>query len=135
MIIINNLHKVTVTLLSGILLLLTGCSYYQHYEQQLEHKKQCRTHCEQRYQHCLRVCDDNPALCRLKSKARAAAHFAFYQHQQNVKGQVVMEELNAFRDPLVCRNTTCDCVEDKNMCQQACRGFIRKRLQYAMQLK
>lgn len=129
------IYKAKLGLVCGIMLLLTACSYYQHYAQKNEHRKQCRMQCEQRFQCCLKVCDDNKALCRMKSKVRAAMHFSQYRQQQNVKGQIVSEELNSFRDPLACRKTTCDCVEDKNMCQQACRGSIRKRLQYTMQLK
>lgn len=135
MTIMNILYKAKLGLVCGIMLLLNACSYYQHYSQKVDVRNQCLAQCEQRFQTCQRVCDDNKAVCRAKNKARAAMHFAHYQCQQNVKGQVVSEELNSFRDPLACRKTTCECLEDKNMCQQACRGSIRKRLQYAMQLK
>lgn len=114
--------------------LLSACSYMHNQQQLFEQRKLCIAHCDERFQYCKQTCDENEKLCRMKSEARAAVHFAHYQHQQKVKGQVVMEEVNVFRDPLACRKVTCDCVQDKNMCQQACRGAIHKRLQYAMQL-
>ena len=132
---LNLLPKFKYGLVCAMMLLLAACSYYQHSMQKQEEIRQCLLHCEQRYQTCLSVCDDNLADCNMKSQARSAVHFAHYRHQQTMKGQVVTAETKAFQDPLACRKTTCDCVEDKNMCHQACRGFINKRLQYAMQLK
>ena len=114
--------------------LLSACSYMQNQHQLFEQQKLSAAHCDQRYQHCKQTCDENEKSCLAKSDARAAVHFARYQHQQNVKGQIVTEEVQAFRDPLACRKATCDCDQDKMMCQQAYRGSIYKRLQYAMQL-
>lgn len=116
------------------MLLLSACAYFDSQHQQFDQNRRCHAHCDQRYQYCTHICDDNENLCRMKAKANAAVHFAQYKHRQQVQGQVVAAELAAFRDPLACRKTTCDCDQDKNMCKQACRGSIRKRLQYAMQL-
>lgn len=115
-------------------LLLSACSYMSHQQQRFAHQKAGSANCDERYRHCMQICDDNEKLCRIKRDAVAAVHFARYKQQQNVKGQVISEELKAFRDPLACLKTTCECEQDIVMCKQAYRGVIYKRLQYAMQL-
>jgi hypothetical protein len=129
-----NLHKTAKWLMLLCIGLISACSYMQNQQQLFAQRKISAAHCDQRYQYCQKTCDDNLNLCRTKSDARAARHFARYQQQQNVKGQIVMEEVQAFREPLACRKMTCDCDQDKMMCQQAYRGSIYKRLQSAMQL-
>ena len=130
---LNLKYSSRIGMIFGVLL-LSACSYMHHQQQRFEHQKACRAHCDERYRHCMQVCDDNEKLCRIKRDAIAAVHFARYKQQQNLKGQVITEELKAFRDPLACLKTTCDCEQDKMMCKQAYRGAIYKRLQYAMQL-
>jgi hypothetical protein len=129
-----NFRKYSNAVIYLSLLLLSACTYFNNQHVQFEHWKLCQAHCDQRYQGCAQNCDDNERICKIKNNAITAVHFARYQQQQNVKGQIVAEELSSFRDPLACRKTTCDCDQDKNICKQACRGVIHKRLQYAMQL-
>lgn len=119
-------------LLSIAILMLSSCSYYYQHQEQVVRGKACYRHCEQQNDQCTQICDDNQNVCRAKNDAMTAARFVRYQHQQAVKGQIMIAELPAFRDPLACRKTTCDCEQDKRMCKQACRGTIYKRLQSVM---
>ena len=116
------------------LLMLSSCTYLENQHKLFEQTNQCVSYCSQHYHQCKQTCDDNENICQMKNEARAAVHFERYQMQQQVKGQVVMEEEQAFQDPLACMKVTCDCDQDKMMCQQACRGTIFKKMQYVMQL-
>lgn len=92
----------------------------------------CYMHCEQRWNHCTQICDEDANRCHAKNDTTAAAHVVRYQQQQAVKGQIIIAALQSFRDPLACRKTSCDCAQDKSMCKEACRGTIYKRLQSVM---
>lgn len=111
---------------------LTSCAYYDTYQEQVTRRKACYLHCEQSWRQCTQLCVDNDKVCRAQNDARAAVHFVQYQQQQAVKGQIMTAELLTFRDPLACGKTSCDCEQDKNMCQQQCRGTIYKRMQAVM---
>lgn len=112
--------------------LLSSCSCYHHIQEKSTQRQSCFAHCEQRCVYCESVCDDNVKLCSAKNDAQAAVHYALNRHQQKLKGQVVVADMTAFRDPLACTKTTCHCEKDKKMCKQVCRGNIYKRLQSAM---
>ncbi|PJD93597.1 MAG: acyltransferase [Legionella sp.] len=127
---LNNALKVICVGLS--LLMMSACSYYHHERQVVAQKKTCYANCVKKCKHCLDVCDQNTTVCQAKADAMAAVHFSQYRHQQNVQGELTMAELKSFRDPLACLKTTCDCVQDKRVCQQSCDGKVYKRMQSAM---
>lgn len=111
------------------MLVLNACVCYRAplYDKMTTNRA-CYTACTQRLHRCSRICDQNSALCDAKDYARAAVHFNHYKRQQCVKGDGIEIELGAFRDPLACMKSTCECVQDFDVCVQACRGKIVKRL-------
>lgn len=127
---LNNIIKICCVALS--LFILNGCSYYHHEREVVAQQKACYTKCDQKCRHCREICDQNTTVCHAKADAMAAVHFNQYRHQQKVQGELVMEELNSFRDPLACLKTTCDCVQDNRVCQQSCKGQVYKRMQTAV---
>jgi len=111
------------------MLSLSACSFYQHFHDKMVAKQACDKACQTRWYQCSRVCDQDSALCNAKADAMAAVHFNHYKRQQCIKGEGITLELKAFRDPLACTKTTCECVQDYDVCKQACQGSIYKRLQ------
>jgi hypothetical protein len=111
------------------LLSLSACSFYQHVHDKLVAKQRCDQACQTHWYQCSRVCDQHSALCNAKADAIAAVHFNHYKRQQCVTGEGITLELNSFRDPLACAKTTCECLQDYDVCKQSCQGSIYKRLQ------
>ncbi len=108
---------------------LSACAFYQHAHDRIIARQVCYTGCQTQRVQCDHQCDQNAALCNAKADAIAAVHFNHYKRQQSVKGDGLTEELKSFRDPLACTKTTCECVQDYDVCRQSCQGSIYKRLQ------
>jgi len=110
------------------LLLLSSCTYFAQSKERAAQRQVCYAKCEDRCDHCSKVCDQDRVLCNKKADATAAVYFKHYVHQSRVKGRLPTATLKAFRDPLACMQPSCDCVLDRRMCREACDGKIYKIL-------
>ena len=88
----------------------------------------CSNVCLSQLNQCKIECRNNCSTCSRFEIAQAADAFKHYVYEQRMKGARVIRSLNSYRDPLQCRKTTCNCVQDFQVCHQACTGFIHKEL-------
>ena len=108
---------------------LSGCITKIISEKNARDRVQCLERCEERLKNCSGLCHNNCHECSNKNHSATAQHYYRWVHEQVVQGGMVSRELNSYRDPLQCRKTTCNCQADYTVCNAACSGNIRKRLQ------
>ncbi len=113
-------------ILSATLLVLVACV-----RQDTKDLAPCKKRCERMYRVCSQVCQDNCQNCAIVSNNQTIRNHNKYKHEICVRGGVIARDLNAYRDPLKCRKTTCDCLADYQICRDSCEGIIQKRLQVA----
>ena len=123
------LRCISRVVLTFSLLSLSACAVYKNIHDKMMAKQVCYIACQAHRYRCNHLCDQNSELCNAKADAIAAVHFNHYKRQQCVKGEGITAELKAFRDPLACTKTTCECDKDYDVCRQSCQGSIYKRLQ------
>jgi len=115
----------------GAVMVLVGCTTYNHVVEQAHTLHVCRLACAQQIKVCGDVCHNDDRDCEISAKNSTTKHYCEYKHEQYVKGGVVARELKSYRDPLQCRKITCDCWADYRVCMESCTGTIHKRLQAA----
>ena len=116
---------------SCLVMLLTSCVSYNAYITHINKRIACNRACQQRLTVCNKQCDNSCFNCCLIANQRAARDYERYKDQQRIQGSVIIRQLNAYRDPLQCRKTTCECVTDYRTCRQTCTGKNPKQLQVA----
>lgn len=121
----KNLFQV---IICALLILTSGCSYYQHYVEKEQRLKSCHLNCLTKSRSCARICKNNCQECTGLVKLQAARMFKDYKKRRIVQKKVVAVELQSFQDPLKCRKVTCSCQDDYRICAQACKGKIYKHL-------
>lgn len=94
-------------------------------------EKACKRSCQVQREYCGKICRDSCLQCTRHAYHHAVKRYARYKHEQCVRGEYVMRELQSYADPLKCTKTTCECPAEYAVCIQACDGKIRKRLQVA----
>ena len=114
-----------------MLIMLPSCSVYKYFQQKTQKINECHHACQDKLRHCLSICHNDRYNCSSAAHALAQRRYKRYLHEQSLKGQDQILELNSFRDPLQCRKTSCECLADVRVCRQFCNGTIRKRLQVA----
>ena len=121
--------KLLLSLIGCLLsILLSSCSYYEHYVKHEQQLKACHLQCNVNLDNCKNHCRNNIHECETLANLQAATRFKKYKKQQLIQGIVINEELQSFKDPLQCRKVTCSCQEDYRVCKQSCRGKIYKNL-------
>ncbi len=116
-------------LLCSMTIILLSCATYKDFIQKDQQKTTCHHVCQSKLRHCLAICHNNQRDCSVYAHLYARRQHQKYQHEQTIKGQDQVLELNSFRDQLQCQKTTCECLVDVRICRQFCDGTIRKRLQ------
>lgn len=117
--------RVLVTFFLGFF--ISGCSMHQKIEQQTY--RSCEMNCQQQLNHCQKKCTDNCQICELNARKSAAKAYKQYRRERCIEGKTMILRLQSYHDPLQCRKTTCNCPADYQVCVEACRGKIHKRLQ------
>lgn len=122
--------KMTRTLGTVLLLAMSllSCTPKQQTASNPQAVKACLMQCQSKLQHCNQTCSLCCANCQKKSFGRAAERHQKYVHEQRIAGGFVARQAPAYRDPLQCRKTTCNCQADLQVCQQGCGGKIHKQL-------
>ena len=108
---------------------LSACTSHRVSVQQVKARVSCNMGCEERFQQCSQMCDNNCHTCSKSARIKTARHYQQMVREQVIQGGMISRELNSYRDPLQCRKTTCNCQADLTVCLAACTGIIRKRLQ------
>lgn len=116
-------------LLFALITVLLGCQTTELFNQKLTtEQQQCVRMCVKKMQQCQTVCRNNCKNCQHIQAMETKREWCLYRHAQQVTGDVLFRQLNSYKDPLQCQKATCDCQADKMVCEQSCRGFIRKSL-------
>lgn len=118
-------------LLCSMIALIVSCTSYENSVKHYNERVACKTMCYQHLDACTKTCNNSCKQCTAWSKFVAAKRYQNYTHQQSIKGEIVVRDLNSYRDPLQCGKTTCECPTDFRVCVKSCSGKIPKRLQAA----
>lgn len=96
------------------LILVTSCIHHPP-EQRI-----CLQKCAKMFNLCQVRC--GKACVECKQQNLLAAEHSYYQYirETKVQGKEVTRQLQSYRDPLKCRQISCNCVVDKMICQNAC---------------
>lgn len=73
---------------------------------------------------CRRSCRNNYKRCSYLASKDAQKKYFFYKHEQFIKGEIVLLQLNSFKDPLQCQKITCDCEADYKTCKSQNTSFL-----------
>lgn len=82
----------------------------------------CKLACVNRLEDCRQNCTNNCRCCRKVADLVKARSFYTYKREQCVQGREVVRVLNAYREPLRCSKTTCNCLVDFKVCQKYCNS-------------
>lgn len=126
---ISSLRRLFRITIYSIAFLMAACASRQAMVENAQTFSQCKQACQQQLEICSRVCHNSCSKCSKNACQGTRKRYNRYQHEQCVRGEFVMRELQSYRDPLQCRKNTCDCQADYRVCVQSCAGKIRKRLQ------
>lgn len=112
-----------------VVTVLVGCASYDSSVKRLNERIACKTTCYQRLDECNKTCHNSCRQCTEWNNFITAKRYQHYKDQQCIKGEIIMRDLNSYRDPLQCCKTTCECPTDFRVCVKSCSGKIPKRLQ------
>lgn len=114
-------------LIASFLLLLTACTRTEIIP--CSKKEGCQMTCKEKLILCKKICVDNCQNCQKISKVKAIKGYNQFVREKHLQGGMVTRRPRAYRDPLECIKTTCNCMADYNVCLQAKTGLIKKSLQ------
>lgn len=132
-------------ILLSMLMLLSGCQTVHHEKNAVTKANQkagiqannksvkdsgraCIDQCKNNFKSCRSQCHDNCTKCQKKANRKAWKNFCDYYSRMKIKGTYRPRDWLSFRDPLACRQVTCNCPADLNACIQQCGGRIKKKL-------
>lgn len=110
--------------LAFFILNLVACNQLYYFHQMPYDVALCKKNCVKRALHCQGVCRNNVSVCQQHAKFKRGRRYCRYVHEQGVRGSMIIRRIDAYRDPLQCTKTTCDCVADYQVCDLACRGTL-----------
>lgn len=109
--------------------LLPGCQSTGLLHKRLTPEQQsCVQMCVKKQQHCQALCRNNCKNCQRVQAVQSKHSWCTYAHERKVMGDVLFRQLNSYKDPLQCQKVTCNCQADFMVCEQSCKGSIRKTL-------
>lgn len=112
-----------------ILFVLSGCHNGDFFGQRPNEEQQnCLQMCIKKAHQCRALCRNNCQHCQRIQAHETKRAWCDYRHERKVMGDVLLRQLNSYKDPLQCQKVTCDCQADAMVCSQSCRGLIRKSL-------
>ena len=83
-------------------------------------KGQCLQECAKTFTLCQTECTNTCDECKKENIIAAAHGYCQFIRELKVQNGLITRQLQSYRDPLKCRQTTCDCVADRAICQNAC---------------
>jgi hypothetical protein len=119
MIIIKNSLKIICLWLSVSFSI--SCSYCHFAPPQVKAARAaCSLACDKRLEDCRQNCYNSCRCCRKEANLVKARNYSKYKREQCVQGYEVVRICDAYREPLRCSKTTCNCIVDYQVCQKAC---------------
>ncbi len=103
------------------LLLLQSCAHNLQAPREVRAvRSACMLNCVNRLEDCRQNCYNSCRCCRKVADLVKARSYYTYKREQCVQGYNVVRVLDAYREPLRCSKTTCNCLVDFKVCQKYC---------------